>query len=104
MNTQTSPAAIPIPRMPPTAPAPVRAPAQAVHGLIVVDENRCKGCGLCMGACPKHIIQFTSYFTPRGYHAAELANADACTGCSLCAAICPDAAITVYRATSFSKS
>jgi 2-oxoglutarate ferredoxin oxidoreductase subunit delta len=104
MNTNTAPAAISIPRMPPTAPAPVRAPTQAAHGTIVVDENRCKGCGLCVGACPRHIIGFTGYFTPRGYHAAHLDNASLCTGCALCATMCPDAAITVYRATPFSKS
>lgn len=103
MNTVTTAIPRPITSLPPVAPTATPRP-QTAHGLIVVDENRCKGCGLCMGACPKRIIGFTSAFTPRGYHAAHLMDEDKCTGCSLCAIMCPDAAITVLRATPFSKS
>lgn len=73
------------------------------HGDISVDEDRCKGCGLCVPVCPKHLIELANRFTPRGYHPAGLiAFADGtpheqCTGCMLCSTICPDAAITVYR-------
>ena len=79
-------------------PAPARA-----HGDILVDEDRCKGCGLCVAVCPKHVIELSGRFTPRGYHPAALitfSNAqpqERCTGCMLCSTICPDAAITVYR-------
>jgi 2-oxoglutarate ferredoxin oxidoreductase subunit delta len=38
------------------------------------------------------------YFTPRGYHPAQLIDPDGlCTGCLLCAAMCPEAGITIYR-------
>jgi 2-oxoglutarate ferredoxin oxidoreductase subunit delta len=68
-------------------------------GRIVVDENLCKGCGLCITVCPKDVIRIqTDRLTPKGYHPASLLDPEgACTGCAICSVICPDAAITVYR-------
>jgi 2-oxoglutarate ferredoxin oxidoreductase subunit delta len=52
--------------------------------MIVVDENRCKGCALCTTVCPKDIIVLADYFTPRGYRPAKLlATPQSCTGCLL---------------------
>lgn len=69
-----------------------------VKGWIEVDDLYCKGCELCVGACPKDVIALDmERLTPKGYHPARLV-ADGCTGCAICAIICPDAAITVYRA------
>lgn len=69
-----------------------------MRGTIIVDEDRCKGCALCVSVCPKGVIEMADYFTPRGYRPATLVDPEgACTGCILCAVICPDAAITVFR-------
>jgi 2-oxoglutarate ferredoxin oxidoreductase subunit delta len=69
----------------------------AVIGSIVVNELYCKGCELCVEACPKGVISMAlDRLTLKGYHPAEL-SADGCTGCNICAVVCPDAAITVYR-------
>lgn len=69
-----------------------------MRGTILIDENRCKGCELCIGACPKGVIHLADYFTPRGYQPAQLADPQGqCTGCLMCAVVCPDVAITVYR-------
>lgn len=66
-------------------------------GTIAVDDLYCKGCELCVSACPKDVIALDmDRMTPKGYHPAHLI-ADGCTGCGICAIICPDAAITVYR-------
>lgn len=71
-----------------------------MRGTIVIHEERCKGCELCMSVCPKRIIEMGDYFTPRGYRPAKLVDPHgACTGCLLCSTICPDVAITVYRET-----
>lgn len=71
-----------------------------MKGTIVINEDRCKGCELCTGACPKHIIEMANHFTSRGYRPAKLVDPQgACTGCLLCSTICPDVAITVYRET-----
>jgi 2-oxoglutarate ferredoxin oxidoreductase subunit delta len=68
-------------------------------GRIVVDEEGCKGCGLCATACPHQLIRLDdTRLNTRGYHPAELVDADGqCSGCALCAVICPDACLTVYR-------
>lgn len=67
-------------------------------GRIVVDEEMCKGCQLCVAVCPYNLIHMADYFNARGYKPAVLVDPEySCTGCSLCAMICPDAAITVFR-------
>ena len=68
-----------------------------LKGTIVVDDNLCKACELCVEACPQHVIELDmETISPRGFHPARLAK-DGCTGCEICAIVCPDAAITVYR-------
>lgn len=63
---------------------------------IKIDSERCKGCGLCIAACPKLGIAVSKKSNKKGYFPAEKNNGD-CTGCAMCAIICPDAAIEVYR-------
>ena len=68
-----------------------------VKGWIEVDETYCKGCELCIEACPQEVLSLNmDRLTPKGYHPAHL-HADGCTGCMICAVVCPEAAITVYR-------
>ncbi len=65
---------------------------------IEVNENLCKGCGMCVYACPKNIIALDkSKINAKGYHPAALLDAEKCIGCKSCAIMCPDIAITVYR-------
>lgn len=65
---------------------------------ITIDENVCKGCELCVFACPKHIIALTkSTLNTKGYHPAGVEEPEKCTGCAACATMCPDCAITVER-------
>jgi len=65
-------------------------------GKIVIDTERCKGCGLCVVVCPRDSIIISKKSNKKGYFPAESANAD-CTGCAMCAIVCPDAVIEVYR-------
>jgi 2-oxoglutarate ferredoxin oxidoreductase subunit delta len=68
-------------------------------GRIEVNELYCKGCEMCIAACPQHVIALAELrITAKGYHPAELA-APGCTGCAVCAVVCPEAAITVFRET-----
>lgn len=62
-----------------------------------IDENRCKGCGLCTLACPKKLIVLSDKLNSLGYTPAFLNAVDNCTGCGLCAQMCPDVAIKLYR-------
>jgi 2-oxoglutarate ferredoxin oxidoreductase subunit delta len=68
-----------------------------VTGWIEVNDLYCKGCSLCVHACPKDVIVMDmDHLTPKGYHPAKL-DKDGCTSCGICSIICPDAAITIYR-------
>lgn len=64
---------------------------------IVVNEDRCKGCGLCIHFCPKKAIGIAEHLNKRGYYPAALINREACIGCGICARMCPDVAISVYK-------
>ncbi len=68
-----------------------------VKGAIVVDIEKCKGCELCIPACPSNVIQLSQKVNSKGYRYAYMENPDACTGCMNCAMVCPDSVITVYR-------
>jgi len=68
-----------------------------VTGRIVVDKERCKGCGVCIPACPFDVIELSENVNSKGYHYAYMKNPEACTGCVNCALVCPDVAIQVYR-------
>lgn len=67
-----------------------------VIGTIVIDIQKCKGCGVCIPACPQDVIRLSVDVNNKGYHFAEMEN-DACIGCANCAIVCPDGVITVYR-------
>ena len=63
-----------------------------------VNENICKGCGLCVTACPKKIVELAKEkLNAKGYHPAEVVRQEACIGCAMCALICPDCAIIVEK-------
>jgi 2-oxoglutarate ferredoxin oxidoreductase subunit delta len=69
----------------------------AAKGWIEVNDLYCKGCELCISACPPQVLVLDSEkLTPKGYHPTKIFK-DGCTGCAICALVCPDAAITVYR-------
>ena len=68
-----------------------------IMAKVVIDKERCKGCGLCIGVCPKKIITISEGFNSKGYHFAKVSHQWACIGCLSCAIICPDVAIEVYK-------
>ena len=65
-------------------------------GKVTFDIETCKGCELCIEACPQDSIKLSGTINAQGYHYAVLVE-DNCTGCTNCALVCPDAVITVYR-------
>ncbi|HUV31528.1 MAG TPA: 4Fe-4S binding protein [Acidobacteriota bacterium] len=62
---------------------------------VIVDKNHCKGCELCVKACPQQILSLSQDITLRGYFYAQMHDPSRCIGCRICAIVCPDVAITV---------
>ncbi len=79
------------------------------RGTVQIDSQRCKGCGLCIAACPQHVLAFSPDLNAQGYHpitliepmgrlaALPVDGVRGCTGCALCALVCPDTVFQVYR-------
>ena len=68
-----------------------------VNGAIVVDTEKCKGCGICIPICLPDVIRLSSIVNLKGYQYAYMEKPDECTGCTNCGIVCPDGAIKVYR-------
>lgn len=69
-----------------------------IKGAIIVNADRCKGCQLCVEACPQHVIALVPRrVNVHGYPYVEAARPDQCIGCASCGIVCPDGCITVYR-------
>lgn len=68
-----------------------------IRGAVVVDTERCKGCDLCVVACPTNVLVLSADANNKGYTYSKMDNPEACTGCQTCASVCPDACITVYK-------
>lgn len=67
------------------------------RGLVHVNSDECKGCGLCLEACPPKALHLIDELNPYGYRTAAYAGAG-CTGCGVCFLACPEpGAITVLR-------
>lgn len=67
-----------------------------VIGEIIIDIEKCKGCELCVQACPEEAMDLSKNINNKGYHYAIRLEKD-CTGCANCAIMCPEAIIRVYR-------
>ena len=63
--------------------------------LVQIEKDRCKGCELCVQACPQEIIKMSKEINTKGYFYAQVVDQPRCIGCQLCAIICPDLAIEV---------
>ena len=88
--------------------------ADFIHGYNVIGMRRtrkenemakltfktdlCKGCGLCVDACPKKVLRLaTEKINKKGHHPVEAENESACIACAFCATMCPDCIITIEK-------
>lgn len=63
-----------------------------------INEELCKGCSLCVRACPTGVLELAKdKLNAKGYHPAQAVNPEACTACTSCARTCPDVAIEIEK-------
>jgi len=69
-----------------------------VRGQVIIIEDECKGCGLCVTACPVEGLVLARVRLNRiGYHPVEFID-NGCTGCGVCFYACPEpGALRVLR-------
>jgi 2-oxoglutarate ferredoxin oxidoreductase subunit delta len=68
------------------------------RGLVKLNAAECKGCGLCVEACPPKVLHLSESLNPYGYHPVVYVGRG-CTACGICFFVCPEpGGITVLRA------
>ena len=68
-----------------------------IKGAVIIDTGRCKGCNLCVVACPANVLVLGKQVNAKGYNYLQVAQPDDCIGCANCGYVCPDGCITVYK-------
>jgi len=79
---------------------------------IIINQERCKGCLLCINFCPKGLIKKSSKLNKKGLNFVEFSRRDIlsnggnppkakdsadCIGCMQCAIICPECCIEIFK-------
>jgi len=59
------------------------------RGMVLMNSDECKGCGLCIEACPPKVLALADHLNRYGYHPAVYLGAG-CTGCGICFFACPE--------------
>ena len=91
-SERTNVAAPPFTGQPPEAAHSVKV---LVRGTVTIDTEACKGCELCIPACPPEVLVMTSEVNETGYRYPALL--PGCTGCRACLDVCPDFCFEVFK-------
>jgi 2-oxoglutarate ferredoxin oxidoreductase subunit delta len=65
------------------------------RGTVTIAVDRCKGCELCIPACPPRVLTMSHDANRVGFHYPQLH--PGCTGCAACLLVCPDFVFEVFR-------
>ncbi len=65
------------------------------RGTLTIATGRCKGCELCIPACPPRVLSMSMGVNEKGFRYPELH--PGCTGCKACLLVCPDFVFEVYQ-------
>ena len=63
-----------------------------------IKEELCKGCELCVRACPKKLLQLSpDKLNDKGYHPVMITDVEACVASGSCFRTCPDTVISIVK-------
>jgi 2-oxoglutarate ferredoxin oxidoreductase subunit delta len=65
--------------------------------MIIIDDDYCKGCGICIWFCAKNVLALRNAVNTRGFYAPYVVDAGACSHCRQCELFCPDFAVFVVE-------
>ena len=63
---------------------------------ITMDQQKCKGCLLCVQACPNELFSVSNELNGLGYFPVKVKDQE-CIGCLSCAIVCPDSVFEISR-------
>lgn len=69
----------------------------ARRGKVVIDRERCKGCYLCVRACPMKVLEVDTQANSTGTYPSIAKYPEKCIACGNCYQVCPDVVIDVYE-------
>jgi len=64
---------------------------------VVINGERCKGCGICVMICPHGVLKSSEILNSRGYFQVLVDQENKCTACLNCGLMCPDVAIEIWK-------
>jgi len=69
-----------------------------IKGTVLIDNERCKGCNLCVIACPTDVLELQAReVNDKGYHFVYMKVPEQCIGCANCGVVCPEGCLTIYK-------
>jgi 2-oxoglutarate ferredoxin oxidoreductase subunit delta len=63
--------------------------------VIIINEDWCKGCNICIDRCPVDALEESDRLNRRGVRPPQLKQVNECNLCRLCELLCPDLALAV---------
>jgi 2-oxoglutarate ferredoxin oxidoreductase subunit delta len=74
----------------------LQAPQTKDYKIMVLDEI-CDSCELCIEFCPRDVLEVSEEFNSRMFHPVKVVQREQCTGCLQCERICPSVSIFVQE-------
>ena len=69
----------------------------ARRGRIVINRELCKGCYLCIRACPVKALEKDAEINSTGSYPAKPSGGEKCIACGNCYEVCPDVCVEVFE-------
>ncbi|MDR0553649.1 MAG: 4Fe-4S binding protein [Treponema sp.] len=66
------------------------------RGKVIIDRELCKGCLLCIRACPAKVLAAGTEPNMGGSYPSQVVYPEKCIACGNCREVCPDVCILVF--------